>query len=66
MESETESRKIRAAEWFEELRDRICAEFEAIEQDYEGPLSDRPAGQIRAHILGSARPRMTGRTAAAA
>ncbi len=49
MESETESRKIRAAEWFEELRDRICAAFEAIEQDYEGPLSDRPAGKFERH-----------------
>ncbi len=29
-----ETRKETARRWFEELRDRICAAFEAIEQDY--------------------------------
>ncbi|MEX2297137.1 MAG: oxygen-dependent coproporphyrinogen oxidase [Dongiaceae bacterium] len=44
--SETETRQARARVWFEELRDRICAAFEAIEAEYRGPLSDRPAGRF--------------------
>jgi coproporphyrinogen III oxidase len=31
-----EERKIKAAKWFGELRDDICAAFEAIEDDYAG------------------------------
>jgi coproporphyrinogen III oxidase len=42
----TEQRKARARAWFEELRDRICAEFEKIEDDYSGQLKDRPAGHF--------------------
>jgi coproporphyrinogen III oxidase len=45
--SETEARQARARIWFEELRDRICAAFEAIENEYEGPLKDRPAGRFQ-------------------
>ena len=41
-----DDRKQRAREWFESLRDAICAAFEAIEQDYEGPLADRPPGRF--------------------
>ena len=33
---ETADRKEHAAAWFAELRDRICAAFEAIERDYAG------------------------------
>src|SRR3546814_2907786 len=39
-----DSRKQRASEWFAELRDRSCAEFEAIERELSGPLADRPPG----------------------
>jgi len=41
-----EDRKIFARAWFEDLRDRICAEFEKIEDDYRGPLQDRPVGRF--------------------
>ncbi len=32
--AETEARQARASAWFKELRDQICAAFEAIEDDY--------------------------------
>ena len=39
-------RRMKATAWFESLRDSICAAFEAIEQDYRGPLSDRAPGRF--------------------
>jgi coproporphyrinogen III oxidase len=46
----TASRKAEAAAWFATLRDRICAAFEAIEDDHAGPpgspLADRPPGRF--------------------
>lgn len=40
---EVSARKQRAAHWFRELRDRLCAAFEAIEDEYAGPDADRLA-----------------------
>jgi coproporphyrinogen III oxidase len=40
-----EARKDRARRWFESLRNDICAAFEAIEADYEGP-ADLPPGRF--------------------
>jgi coproporphyrinogen III oxidase len=42
-----ETLKPSARAWFEQLRDRICAAFEAIEDAPEGPFSDRPAGRFQ-------------------
>jgi coproporphyrinogen III oxidase len=41
-----DNRKQRARDWFESLRDDICATFEAIERDYAGTLADRPPGRF--------------------
>lgn len=41
-----ETRQERAAAWFRELRNRICAEFETIEAELSGPNSNQPAGRF--------------------
>jgi len=46
MPENMDARKNTASTWFAELRDRLCAEFEAIENEASGPLSDRPAGRF--------------------
>ncbi len=47
--SDLESRKTQAREWFEALRDEICATFEAIEDALPAgaPLGKRPAGRFQ-------------------
>src|SRR3954465_16007468 len=42
----TEQHKARAAAWFVELRDRICAAFESLEDELTGTHADMPAGRF--------------------
>ncbi len=39
--------KDTARAWFEHLRDRICAVFEAIEDEYLGPMCNQPPGRFK-------------------
>jgi coproporphyrinogen III oxidase len=41
-----EDKKQKAAAWFLELRNQICASFEAIEDDNKGPFKDRAPGRF--------------------
>ena len=41
-----DERKAQARAWFESLRDQICAQFERIEEEHTGQLSDRPPGKF--------------------
>ncbi len=43
----TDTQKEEARVWFESLRDRICAAFEAVERDHDGPFRDRAPGRFK-------------------
>ena len=46
MSAQHEALRGEARGWFEGLRDRLCATFERIEDEQDGPLADRPPGRF--------------------
>ncbi len=46
MIAEIEEQKTRASAWFRHLRDRICADFEALEDQVSGQMADRTPGRF--------------------
>ena len=42
----TDAQKGQAAQWFEDLRNRICAEFERIEDELTGLHAELPPGRF--------------------
>lgn len=45
-----EDTKARAAAWFRQLRDEICADLEGLEAEVTGPLADRPPGTFAREV----------------
>jgi coproporphyrinogen III oxidase len=46
MTAHGDHRKHQAAAWFRELRDRLCAEFETIEDEFDGQNADLAPGRF--------------------
>ena len=44
MDTDLDTRKASASQWFRDLRDDICARFEALENELTGTYSEREAG----------------------
>jgi coproporphyrinogen III oxidase len=43
----SEEQKVRARNWFSQLRDKLCAAFEALEDEYSGSFAGAPGRFVR-------------------